>query len=391
LYQRFQWVFCQLETISKCLNNDGVKKKLDSLPKGLEGTYDQMFKAIDDSDQRTIVSRLLQFLAFCGRPLNIAEIIDFLAADLRDHDKPFYNHDLKLKSPEQLLKICSAFITTNTAIQSSRYRERQEDYHSDSLETAGLAAGSEIVQLTHRSLKGYLVSDQIRASPSSYFALSSQSSHLTIAKALLIYILQEPFSAGYVYWNTHRSDLSKKYPLYGYAAEYLPFHLRKAGKLGKSSWSLIHRLLKGKDQDSGGVYGAWIAALWPGKPWNGGRRWQPLYVTSAYGLSAVVSDIIKNTPYIKIDEPGGSHFSSPLQVACYRNRIEVVRLLLENGANPNSVDSQGLSCLFWAKLRGYTEVRKLLEGKGAVMSEGNKETLERLVRQREEAGNFLTG
>jgi ankyrin repeat protein len=52
---------------------------------------------------------------------------------------------------------------------------------------------------------------------------------------------------------------------------------------------------------------------------------------------------------------------SPLYFACFEGHIEVVKLLLKNGANVNTVDKFDQTPLYIACLYGHMEIIKLLE------------------------------
>jgi serine/threonine-protein phosphatase 6 regulatory ankyrin repeat subunit B len=51
--------------------------------------------------------------------------------------------------------------------------------------------------------------------------------------------------------------------------------------------------------------------------------------------------------------------------AAYKGSLEVVRLLLEKGANIDSKGNDGSTALKWATDAGHTEVVKLLQERGA--------------------------
>lgn len=70
---------------------------------------------------------------------------------------------------------------------------------------------------------------------------------------------------------------------------------------------------------------------------------------------------------------GSDQLISPLWIACYKNDIETVRLLLQNGANPNIKNENELSPLVKAVTDGSIELVKLLVNNGAdvkIKSEG---------------------
>lgn len=62
---------------------------------------------------------------------------------------------------------------------------------------------------------------------------------------------------------------------------------------------------------------------------------------------------------------------SPLMLAAYNGHLELVRYLLENGADPNSVDYGESSILMGVAFKGYTEIIKLLIDYGANLEHRN--------------------
>ena len=65
---------------------------------------------------------------------------------------------------------------------------------------------------------------------------------------------------------------------------------------------------------------------------------------------------------------------TPLMWACGRDQLEIVKFLVENGADVNSLDRMGLSALYYSILNGHTnEIDEILAGHGADVnfSKGN--------------------
>ncbi|MGB7131883.1 MAG: ankyrin repeat domain-containing protein, partial [Candidatus Sulfotelmatobacter sp.] len=58
--------------------------------------------------------------------------------------------------------------------------------------------------------------------------------------------------------------------------------------------------------------------------------------------------------------------NTALSVAAARGREEVVRLLIENGANINAADLDGGTPLHWARTHGYQHIEDLLRQHGAL-------------------------
>jgi len=51
---------------------------------------------------------------------------------------------------------------------------------------------------------------------------------------------------------------------------------------------------------------------------------------------------------------------TPLHIACKEGNIEIVRLLLSEGCDPNWPDRQGRTCLHFAALANQPEVIRIL-------------------------------
>lgn len=63
----------QLDSLEKCLNWPSLQKTLESLPKNLEQTYDNMLAAIDE-DYRDLAIRAILWIAWAGRPLSVTQV-----------------------------------------------------------------------------------------------------------------------------------------------------------------------------------------------------------------------------------------------------------------------------------------------------------------------------
>ena len=107
-----------------------MDKQLAELPKGLDGIYNRILKNIDEK-YRADTRMFLQWLAFCMRPMTIAEIAETVTMDFSEKC-PVFNRDKWYADPQDVLVRCSSFVSEsggkysqlNPAFQSliSEYR-----------------------------------------------------------------------------------------------------------------------------------------------------------------------------------------------------------------------------------------------------------------------------
>jgi ankyrin repeat protein len=95
------------------------------------------------------------------------------------------------------------------------------------------------------------------------------------------------------------------------------------------------------------------------------RNGTPLYYAYSFGLSQAVEMLLAVQGKAQLDLPSGRLSSTPLEVAAFRRHKDIIRLLLEAGADPNIQSSTGTSALYWAVARGDDEIRDLLLAYGA--------------------------
>src|SRR5438105_321000 len=156
---RFRWAACQLDALGKCLNLPRLRKALKGLPDTLDGTYDRILCAIDKENSQDAL-KILQWLVYSARPLQIGEVVDAIAVygdgNLR------FDIESRLPDPQDILTICSSLVTI---------------------------AGPEI-RLAHYSVKEYLVSDRIQYGRACQYSILEVPTNVSIAEICLAYLLQ---------------------------------------------------------------------------------------------------------------------------------------------------------------------------------------------------------
>ncbi len=117
---RFRWVVCQFDMLQNCIN-----------------------PSIHESHRR-YAQKLLQWLSFSARPLQIKELTEVLVIDFVE-EQPIYDTKHRLRNPRDILTICSSLVSSPT---------------SDDGE----------IRLAHFSVREYLISTRITERLTPFFS-----------------------------------------------------------------------------------------------------------------------------------------------------------------------------------------------------------------------------
>ena len=99
-------------------------------------------------------------------------------------------------------------------------------------------------------------------------------------------------------------------------------------------------------------------------------RASPAFIASKYGLKEVLRRLLKHDKS-NIDTRYGPNNMTPLMVACAEGHLEVVQILLENGANIDLRNSIGTTSLLFACAHRRLAIVKYLLEKGATVTTDN--------------------
>src|SRR5271168_577144 len=99
---RFRWAVCQLDALTKCLNLRKLREAMADLPDTLDGTYDRILCAIDKEYSQDAL-KILQWLVYSARPLQIDEVVDAIA--VYGDDDPRFDLESRLPDPQDILTI----------------------------------------------------------------------------------------------------------------------------------------------------------------------------------------------------------------------------------------------------------------------------------------------
>ncbi|ORY19330.1 hypothetical protein BCR34DRAFT_210887 [Clohesyomyces aquaticus] len=302
----FRWVECQFKVLSRCGSKRRLDEALESLPPGLDETYERILLSIDTvsaDDAR----RILTLLCYSKRPMTVPEVIDATAVELGDN--PRFNIEARLFGEDAILSAVPGLVEVDVRLgQPSTLR------------------------IAHFSVQEYLESPRILKQKVASFSVRKQKAHSEIASICLTYLLEPALS----------STSIDEYPLAEYAAKTWPEHFHEGDKRTCDSERQVLELF----QNTKGRFKNWVMT------WNVDSYWgdnpqgnipSPVYYASLLGLEVALSALLDATP---------STHSSPVRYP--QNICELVKA--QGGVHGNALQA--------ASLRGHELVVKLLLDKG---------------------------
>ena len=334
-FNRFRWVFCQLEVLRHCFPAN-LRRALLELPNSLDETYKRILKEINNSN-REHAYRLLQCLAVALRPLRVEELAEVLAFELTTGGIPRLNASWRWEDKEEaVLSACSSLVSVII-----------ED-------------GSRIVQFSHFSVKEFLTSNRLASfmGEVSQFYIPIEPSHVILAQACLGVLLCLD--------DRTDKDIVRKIPLCGYAAEYWAEHAQVGNVESQitdamdyffdmdnphfSAWARIqqsHHLLTVSMVEFTDVL----------------RPAAPLYFAAWRGLHGLVERLILKDSH-QVNHLGGL-YGTPLHASALGGHIDVAQSLVEHGADINSRSEEDWTPLHVASAEGHFKFGKWLLNHGA--------------------------
>jgi ankyrin repeat protein len=187
-HNRFRWVALQLDALSRCRSMGAVLQTLSSLPTTLDETYARILRQIDEYGQPH-VRQILQWVCFSAMPLDSVQLAEVhrIGGNICP---PFNPHDA-LFQVEDIFAICPGFL-----IQEKT------------------------VQFAHFSVKEYLLSPRALS-----WGFTELESHISIVRASIAYFL---YMVSQEKCNTAEHTLEErvsKYPLGRYVTTQCGYHL----------------------------------------------------------------------------------------------------------------------------------------------------------------------
>ena len=323
---------CQLDLLVDCFSVRDLRQALASLPKTLDDTYARILFNIDKqyNHYHRQVLKILQWLTFSARPLQLEELAEIVAIDTEE--TPRFDPERRWPEPRDILMICSSLVTSTESAKA-------------------------FVRLAHFSVKEYLVSNRIQLGTAARYSIQEIESHGVLVKDCIAYLLQ-PHKSRFL------PELAALCPLAPYAAKYWTEHARQAqkGPVRSAARLSMELLMSGE----GGLLN-WVRIAdpdsygWESSKIEIGDSASPLYYASLVGLSEPVNMMIERK--LDVNAVGG-YYGNALQAASSLGNTATVQALLDNGAAIDAVGRFGTALCAFCYAGNY-EIVELLLNKGA--------------------------
>ncbi|KAF8133986.1 ankyrin repeat-containing domain protein [Boletus edulis] len=313
----FRWVKCSIDTLDLSFTPKHVRIALETLPKGLDETYERILLAIDaETLAGELAQRALTWLVAALRPLRLSEIMEALSINLQTRSLDTDNVPIHRGA---LLDACGSLVT---------YSEK-----------------TEIIILAHFSVKEYLVGEFTRTNLPAYH-ISSEQAHLVLAQSCMCYLsiclrhAQRPADASGSRTTGGSSQFMvrlhpKSHPLLDYALDDALDHF---GHLGSTFKSALHDVTVLAEDirrhswiwDHVCIPGRWDRWESRGKPrWPAAVHDLRLYILVAFASDSFMEAFLRR---ITLKPKKGTN---PLVYAAYFDKDKHARMLLSVGARLN--------------------------------------------------------
>ena len=313
-----------------------MRQTLNELPESLDDTFERILMEIKRTNQ-TRAYQILQCLSVAVRPLRVEELAEIFALDFdrtRTEGTPMLNGNWRWEDHEQaVLSTCPSLITI------------VDNGHS------------RVVQFSHFSVKEFLTSDRLATSRSniSRFHIALEDAHTTLAQACLATLLRLDGSSSI-------DQVERDFPLAKYACQ----HWAEHAQFGTVSLRIKDGMEHLFDPTRPHCL-AWLRSYNIDDHWNRfGNAWvargSPLYYASLCGFRDLAEHIINGHPE-QVNATGGRRHS-PLAAALCKGHFQVAELLHQHGASVNATD-YNKTLLQAASVDGRSDVVRWLLERGA--------------------------
>ncbi|KAH9015066.1 ankyrin repeat-containing domain protein [Lactarius hengduanensis] len=329
----FRWVFCQLEALRHCFPPN-LRQFLNELPETLDETYERILRGINKA-QKDNARRLLQCLTVAVRPLRVEELAELLAFDFQASSSggiPKLKDDWRWDDQEEaVLSTCSSLIAVVPDGESR------------------------VVQFSHFSVKEYLTSARLAQSQGdvSRFHIDLDGAHTILAQACLGTLLR---------LDEHAD--AKGFPLVEYAARHWVDHAQFKGVPSRVRYGV-----DGLFDTSKPHFAAWLQVHDVDEEWTQFSHespqgaGSPLYYAAFCGLYDQAERLIMEHPeHVNADS---GRIRAPLPAALHKGHFGIANLLRKHGADVDVRGEYNKTPLYAASCYGRVDIMRWLLDHGA--------------------------
>jgi hypothetical protein len=286
--KRFRWAKLCMDRLATYRTGRDIRLALEDIPTTLHETYAAILGRIPDGDKE-IARQALMWLCFSLRPLSPHELAE--AVILREEDT-LLDDDCRLTEPIAILEICHGLIYDN---------------HDE-------------VTLAHDSIRSFLLSDWIRPSKASMFAIDRSESHRMITRKCLTYLRLDEFASGPVHSESELQARFRDNPLLRYASQFWPIHSERFA-LQPEDEQFIMTFFMTKQDPNSGAFGSWVQFLLHSLDLKTIHHTEPLYYAASYNMISILKILLQPGNGTDVNRRGGRCMSTPLLVAIWREKF----------------------------------------------------------------------
>ena len=332
---RFRWVYCQLDTLRRCMPSS-IRKALNELPITLDDTYERILQGIP-KEKFQHARRLLQCIVAAIRPFRVEELAEIFAIEFGPNEVVNLVEGWRPEDAEEaVLSACSSLISI------------VDDQ------------GSKTVQFSHFSVKEYMTSDRLQTSDIGHvcdYYIPLEPAHILLARACMAVLLQ-------LDEKVDRERVAT-FPLAKYASEHWLDHA-KFENVQSQIQDALKLLFNPTRQHLCAciwMYNVENKSAYSWDDHSSAKRPPPLKATALYyaafcGFSELANWLI--TTHAEDVNAKCYRDRTPLHVASREGHVDAVRVLLDHGADVNSQDDSDWMPLHFTSWAGNLEVVQLL-------------------------------
>lgn len=343
--------------LKKCMSVNAIRKAMLVLPKSLDDTYDRLLLGVDPEYQPEVM-KVLQALTVTRSALTLERVVEILAVNL-ESNPPRFEVESRLLDPRGILLMCSSLVTMSPH-SSSAYTDTSTGFFEPEKAT---------VRLAHASVADYLT--QSKLSKHHEFHFTRNEARQFMAQTCLTYLLNPLFAQGVDKSHKELRKMRVEFPFLSHCVGFWPKYLdQEAGSslenpLSQRTKDILQLFFATSKLPKGGNFAFFVRMIIPEANSDYIQNTAPLYYAASFGLLEVVKIILETNENVDINALGGRAASSALHVAVYRDHTDVVKLLLERGADPSQPNAAREMPMYWAKASGNKIVQQLLVKYGA--------------------------